>query len=92
MPETCAHFDGSQTHAPNTQGCEECLQSGSRWVHLRMCLVCGHVGCCDSSLGKHATKHFQETGHPIMQSFEPGEEWGWCYVDAVDLGPFKPLR
>jgi CPA1 family monovalent cation:H+ antiporter len=65
-----------------TQGCEECLeQERDVWVHLRMCLTCGHVGCCDSSPFKHATTHFQETGHPVMRSFEPGESWRWCYVD-----------
>ncbi len=66
-------------------GCVECLQQGMQWVHLRECLVCGHVGCCDSSVGKHATKHFQHTKHPVMKSVEPGETWGWCYVDEVML-------
>lgn len=64
-------------------GCEECLQDGSVWVHLRLCLACGHVGCCDSSVGKHASKHHEETGHPVMRSFEPGEGWRWCFVDSV---------
>ena len=64
-------------------GCVECLEKGMRWVHLRECLVCGHVGCCDSSVGKHATKHFHATGHPVMRSIEPGESWRWCYVDEV---------
>ena len=62
-------------------GCEECLRDGTRWVHLRLCLGCGHVGCCDSSVGKHADRHFDETGHPVMRSIEPGEAWRWCYVD-----------
>jgi uncharacterized UBP type Zn finger protein len=66
-------------------GCVECLKQGMRWVHLRECLVCGHVGCCDSSVGKHATKHFHQTKHPVMRSIEPGESWGWCYVDEVML-------
>jgi len=66
-------------------GCVECLKLGMRWVHLRECLECGHVGCCDSSVGKHATKHFQQTGHPIMQSIQPGESWRWCYVDEVEV-------
>jgi uncharacterized UBP type Zn finger protein len=61
-----------------TQGCEECLAIGQRWVHLRKCLVCGHVGCCDQSIGKHATKHAHATGHPVIRSFEPGEEWRFC--------------
>jgi uncharacterized UBP type Zn finger protein len=65
-----------------TEGCQECLAEGvSTWAHLRMCLTCGHVGCCDSSPGKHATGHFTETGHAVMRSVEPGESWRWCYVD-----------
>ncbi len=64
-------------------GCVECLKLGMRWVHLRECLVCGHVGCCDSSRGKHATRHFHETKHPVMRSVEPGESWRWCYVDEI---------
>lgn len=67
------------------QGCVECLQQGMQWVHLRECLVCGHVGCCDSSEGRHATKHFGHTHHPVMKSVEPGESWGWCYVDKMML-------
>ena len=66
-------------------GCVECLKIGQKWVHLRECLVCGHVGCCDSSIGKHATKHFNATEHAIMKSFEPGEAWGWCYIDKEML-------
>lgn len=86
----CAHLDPAQGHlrnvAPRTpEGCEECLKSGERWVHLRLCLECGHVGCCDSSKNKHATKHFHDTEHPIMRSFEPGEDWGWCYLDEIPL-------
>lgn len=60
---------------------------GDSWVHLRICLVCGHVGCCDSSKNKHATQHFHESGHPIVASFQPGEEWAWCYVDEVYIAP-----
>ncbi len=68
---------------PHTQeGCEDCLAVGGTWVHLRLCLGCGHVGCCDSSPAKHATKHAGETGHPVIRSFEPGESWRWCFVDA----------
>ena len=74
----------NQNIKPKTpNGCEECLQSGSDWVHLRLCLTCGHVGCCDSSPNKHATKHFKTTEHPIIRSFEPGEDWEWCYVDEM---------
>jgi len=84
MPE-CTHADQIQDVQPQTQGCEECLKMGDRWVHLRLCLTCGHVGCCDSSKNKHATKHLQRTKHPIMRSLEPGESWGWCFVDEVEL-------
>lgn len=84
MPH-CTHTDEIQDVSPNTNGCEECLKTGGRWVHLRMCLECGHVGCCDQSVGKHATKHFHATNHAIMQSIEPGESWGWCYIDQVML-------
>jgi uncharacterized UBP type Zn finger protein len=74
----------NQDITPKTpDGCEECLQMGSDWVHLRLCLSCGHVGCCDSSRNKHATKHFKSTKHPVIRSFEPGEMWKWCYVDNV---------
>ncbi len=82
---TCPHVSQIQPVTPNTKGCEECLATGQRWVHLRLCLTCGHVGCCDSSRGKHATKHFHATGHPVMKSAETGENWGWCYVDQIQL-------
>ena len=78
----CEHLLKAADPAPRTpEGCEECLAAGGRWVHLRRCLECGHIGCCDSSPQKHATKHFHATSHPVMQSFEPGEEWKWCFVD-----------
>ena len=82
MP-ACTHLDQIKDVKPRTNGCEECLKSGDQWVHLRMCFECGHVGCCDSSKNRHATKHFHATKHPLMRSVEPGEAWGWCYVDAV---------
>ena len=66
---------------PHTRGCEECLKIGDTWVHLRMCLECGKVGCCDSSKNRHATKHFQSVGHPVIASAQPHERWLWCYVD-----------
>ena len=72
---------------PKTKGCEECLKMGDTWVHLRLCRRCGHVGCCDSSKNKHATKHFHATKHPIVQSIEPGEDWFWCYIDEVMFEP-----
>jgi uncharacterized UBP type Zn finger protein len=77
-----------QDVTPRTpEGCEECLQMGDTWVHLRLCLICGHVGCCNNSKNKHASKHFAETGHPIIRSFEPGESWMWCYEDELFIVP-----
>jgi len=88
MATKCTHLDQIRDVEPRTpDGCEECLQSGDRWVHLRLCLTCGHVGCCDSSPNRHATKHHHATQHPIIRSFEPGEDWSWCYVDEVAIGP-----
>jgi len=89
MQQTCSHMDQIQKPSPNTDGCEECLKLGDSWVHLRLCEICGHVGCCDSSKNRHATKHFKKTKHPIMRSLEPGENWGWCYVDDVMIEPFS---
>jgi len=66
---------------PSSHGCKECLESGGEWVHLRLCMTCGHVGCCDDSPNRHATRHHHATKHPVIKSFEPGEDWGWCYVD-----------
>ncbi len=79
----CSHQDTIKDVRPHTAGCEECLKMGDQWVHLRLCLACGHVGCCDSSKNKHATKHFRGTKHPIMRSLEPGEHWAWCFIDEV---------
>jgi hypothetical protein len=81
----CTHRDQIHSVQPRTKGCEECLKTGDPWVHLRMCLTCGHVGCCDSSINKHATRHFHATRHAIMRSIEPGESWMWCYVDEIML-------
>jgi hypothetical protein len=85
VPPECSHLDSVQyLELPDeVEGCEECLQLGMRWVHLRMCQTCGHVGCCDNSEGKHATAHFKAIGHPIIRSAQPGEDWSWCYVDEV---------
>jgi uncharacterized UBP type Zn finger protein len=80
---TCTHIAESPNKPARADGCEECMALGQRWVHLRTCLECGHVGCCDSSLGKHASKHFESEGHPVMQSKEPGETWKWCFVDYL---------
>ena len=81
----CTHLDQIEvTVLPETiEGCEECLKIGSPWVHLRMCMTCGKIGCCDDSPNRHATAHFKEGGHPIIRSAEPGEDWSWCYVDEV---------
>jgi uncharacterized UBP type Zn finger protein len=80
----CTHTDQIREDViPSAEGCEECLRMGDEWVHLRECLICGHIGCCDQSENKHATRHFHSTGHPIIQSFEPGEDWRYCYVDDV---------
>lgn len=83
MIPTCPHVGQVRPVEPRTPGCEECRAIGSRWVHLRLCLTCGHVGCCDSSPNRHATAHFRAEGHPIVRSFEPGEDWAWCYVDEA---------
>ncbi len=80
----CDHLSTIVAVVPSSTGCEDCLRAGQHnWVHLRLCMACGHVGCCDNSPGRHGTKHFQAAGHPICRSFEPGEDWFWCYVDQV---------
>lgn len=84
MSAQCTHLDQIKDVEPKTpEGCEECLKMGDDWMHLRLCETCGHIGCCDSSRNKHATKHFHATDHPIIKSFEPGEEWGYCYKDKT---------
>jgi hypothetical protein len=97
VSDTCTHLADIDTDLrgpnaligtpPSGDGCVECLATGGRWVHLRRCLECGHVGCCDSSPNKHATAHTRGTGHPLVQSFEPGEDWFWCYADDVFFDP-----
>jgi predicted MFS family arabinose efflux permease len=86
---TCAHLDqASADVTPSTdQGCEDCLRDGTTWVHLRKCLRCGHIGCCDSSPGRHASRHWHTSSHPLVQSFQPGEDWAWCYPDELLLAP-----
>jgi uncharacterized UBP type Zn finger protein len=80
----CKHIGEAGDPPPRTpQGCEECLKTGDTWVHLRLCLTCGHVGCCDSSPNKHATRHYHATHHPVIRSFQPGEHWRWCYPDEI---------
>jgi uncharacterized UBP type Zn finger protein len=91
VTDPCAHVMAASPSTPRTpEGCEECLQSGDRWVHLRLCLSCGHIGCCDSSKNKHATAHFNATGHPVIQSHQPGEEWVWCFADEVFADSLEP--
>ena len=88
MATPCTHLDLIHDVEPHTQeGCEDCLRIGGRWVHLRLCLTCGHVGCCDSSPNRHASAHAAHDSHPIVQSFEPGEDWIWCYVDETMMRP-----
>jgi uncharacterized UBP type Zn finger protein len=93
MSRRCTHLDQVKDVAPGTpNGCEECLAMGSEWVHLRLCLSCGHVGCCDDSPNRHASKHFRTSHHPLMRSFEPGEDWGWCFVDQFLIEPAPEVR
>jgi uncharacterized UBP type Zn finger protein len=88
MSAACTHLDEITVwQLPEAvDGCEDCLRTGGKWLHLRICLTCGHVGCCDDSPNRHATAHAHETEHPIVRSLEPGEDWSWCYVDHVFLG------
>ena len=88
MAHECSHTGEIHKVTPSARGCEECLKIHSRWVHLRLCRICGHVGCCDSSPHRHAPKHFHATGHPIVEGYDPPEGWACCYVDKVafDLG------
>jgi uncharacterized UBP type Zn finger protein len=87
MSAICTHLD--QIHLwempESVDGCEDCLRIGAKWLHLRICLTCGHVGCCDDSPNRHASAHAQATAHPLIRSLEPGEDWNWCYVDEVAL-------
>jgi len=86
MASHCSHLDQIKITTTSTHVCKECIQTGDTWVHLRLCMICGHVGCCDSSKNKHATKHFHGTSHPLIRSIEPGERWIWCYVDQLTPG------
>jgi uncharacterized UBP type Zn finger protein len=86
MPiKTCSHVPATM-HRPLAAGCQECLAMGDVWVHLRLCVHCGHVGCCDDSKNRHATRHHAATGHPVVRSLEPGEDWLWCYEDERQVG------
>ena len=83
MAKGCTHIAGIRGVTPSALGCEECLKIGSEWLHLRICRTCGHVGCCDDSPHKHATRHFHATQHPVIEGYDPPEGWGWCFVDKV---------
>jgi low temperature requirement protein LtrA len=85
MSKGCTHLDQARDVTPSANGCEECLALGETWVQARICLICGHVGCCETSKNRHAWKHYQETGHPLIESFEPGNKWRWCYIDETYL-------
>jgi Zn-finger in ubiquitin-hydrolases and other protein len=85
MTHECSHEAAIRDVTPSALGCEECLKTGSPWLHLRLCRTCGHVGCCDDSPNRHATKHFHATGHPVIEGYDPPEGWGWCYIDEVIL-------
>ncbi|HLA15661.1 MAG TPA: UBP-type zinc finger domain-containing protein [Candidatus Limnocylindrales bacterium] len=82
---SCSHLDQARNVEPRSDGCEECLATGSQWVHLRLCLACGHVGCCDQSPNRHARAHFTETGHAIIRSHEPDDTWAWCWIDEIEV-------
>jgi hypothetical protein len=93
---SCQHLleasQRSEPVKPSSHGCVDCLAAGSSWVHLRLCLTCGHVGCCDSSPNRHATRHFHDTRHPVVRSYEPGEDWAWCYVHEGGVSQIAALR
>lgn len=90
---SCEHVGDIRDVRPSSpDACETCVALGDTWVHLRVCLVCGHVGCCDNSRNRHARAHFHETGHTVIQSYEPGEAWRYCYADDTMLPPGRPLR
>ncbi len=92
MTPTCSHLNSIKVTSTNIDVCEDCLKLGDSWIHLRMCVTCGHVGCCDSSKNKHAKKHFAAIGHPLVRSIEYGENWLWCYADQVYPGELVPSR
>jgi uncharacterized UBP type Zn finger protein len=89
MPQGCQHLNQIKFTTTGKKVCEECVKMGDSWVHLRLCMECGHVGCCDSSKNKHATKHFRQSQHPLVRSIEPGESWVWCYVDEIAPGEVR---
>jgi uncharacterized UBP type Zn finger protein len=91
MPQlSCSHVHQIKVVQPADEVCEDCVETGDQWLHLRMCLTCGHIGCCDSSPNKHASKHFQTTSHPVIRSAQPGHTWTWCYVDRLAPAELPP--
>ena len=86
MASECTHLEHIKVTQTDKDYCEDCVKTGDSWVHLRMCLECGRVGCCDESPNKHATRHFRSTHHPLIRSIEPGERWAWCYIDEMIPG------
>jgi hypothetical protein len=94
MADSCTHLDQIHVTSSQAAGCQECLAVGDTWVNLRLCTVCGHVGCCDDSPNHHATRHFEAEGHPLIRSYEPGEDWWWCYPDqlAFEVDGAGPAR
>ena len=89
MAAECTHLDQIRVTLPTKHVCEECVAMGAKWVHLRMCLICGNVACCDSSPNRHASAHFRKSKHPLVRSIEPGETWVWCYPDDMSPGELK---
>jgi hypothetical protein len=88
LERACSHLGAIRDVEPSTPGsCEDCVREGTTWVHLRLCLECGHMGCCDSSPRRHASAHWRASQHPVVRSAEPGEEWAWCYPDELFLAP-----
>ena len=92
MSTQCTHLDQIEVTTSDERVCPECVKLGDTWVHLRLCLTCGHVGCCDSSKNKHATKHFRRSKHPLARSIAPGEAWVWCYIDEIAPGELDRQR
>jgi uncharacterized UBP type Zn finger protein len=91
VTEPCTHFHAATILNTRKDVCQECVDMGSRWVHLRLCMTCGHVGCCDSSPNKHASAHYRTTRDPVIRSIEPGEAWAYCFVHELFVEDFKPL-